>query len=182
MGQNPVAVAASPTRNEVYVVNSGAPAAARAPSPSSTPKTTPSSATIPVHRQPVAIALDPDGDAGLRRQLRLQQRLRPRPEGPPRDRRIGAGEQPVALRLSPDGKTLVVANRGGNSVSLIDPATRQVRAVFGGCPGASDVVILPDSSKAFAACSGGHQVMAIALAHAGNATQSGPASPTGLNP
>ena len=32
VGQNPMAVAASPTRNEVYVVNSGAPAA-RAPSP-----------------------------------------------------------------------------------------------------------------------------------------------------
>ena len=38
-----------------------------------------------------------------------------------------------------------------------------MRAVFAGCPGAGDVVILPDSSKAFAACSGGHQVMVIAL-------------------
>jgi YVTN family beta-propeller protein len=36
--------------------------------------------------------------------------------------------------------------------------------VFNGCPGAADVAILPDSSKAFVACSGGHQVMAIALA------------------
>ena len=49
-------------------------------------------------------------------------------------------------------------------VSIIDTATRTVRAVVEGCPGANDVVILPDSSKAFAACSGGHQVMAIALA------------------
>ncbi len=52
----------------------------------------------------------------------------------------------------------------GNSISVIDPATRKVRTVVEGCPGASDVVILPDSSKAFAACSGGHQVMAILLA------------------
>jgi YVTN family beta-propeller protein len=79
---------------------------------------------------------------------------------------IGAGEEPVAARLSPDNKTLVVANRRGNSVSLIDPATRRVRAIFTGCPGASDAVILPDSSKAFVPCSAGHQIMAIALAHA----------------
>lgn len=40
------------------------------------------------------------------------------------------------------------------------------RAAFPGCPGATDVAILPDSSKAFIACSGGHQVMAISLAAA----------------
>jgi len=58
----------------------------------------------------------------------------------------------------------VVANRTGNSVSVIDPATRKVRTVIEACPAASDIVILPDSSKAFAACSGGHQVMSILLA------------------
>jgi YVTN family beta-propeller protein len=49
-------------------------------------------------------------------------------------------------------------------VSIIDPAARRVRAIFGDCPGAADVTILPDSSKAFVACSAGHQVMVIALA------------------
>jgi hypothetical protein len=43
-------------------------------------------------------------------------------------------------------------------------ASGQVRAVFEGCPGAADRVILPDSSKAFCRLLGGHQVMAIALA------------------
>lgn len=38
------------------------------------------------------------------------------------------------------------------------------RAAFPGCPGATDIAILPDSSKAFIACSDGHQVMAISLA------------------
>jgi DNA-binding beta-propeller fold protein YncE len=42
----------------------------------------------------------------------------------------------------------------------------RLRAAFPGCPGATDVAILPDSSKAFVACSGGHQVMAISLAAA----------------
>jgi DNA-binding beta-propeller fold protein YncE len=65
---------------------------------------------------------------------------------------------------APDGKTVVVPNRRGHSVSLVDPAARGVRAFFEGCQGASDAVVLPDSSKAFVACSGGHQVMAIALA------------------
>jgi len=39
-----------------------------------------------------------------------------------------------------------------------------VRSVFGGCPAATHAVILPDSSKAFIACSGGHQVMVVGLA------------------
>ena len=42
----------------------------------------------------------------------------------------------------------------------------RLRAVFTGCPGATDAVILNDSSKAFIACSGGHQVMAVSLAAA----------------
>jgi YVTN family beta-propeller protein len=42
----------------------------------------------------------------------------------------------------------------------------RLRATFTGCPGATDAVILQDSSKAFIACSGGHRVMAISLAAA----------------
>jgi len=121
--------------------------------------------SIAVHKMPVAIALDPDGNSGyvvnsgsntvsvldLKAHREVTQ--------------IGVGESPAAARVSADGKTLVVANRGGNSVTVVDVGTRQVRAVFEGCPGATDVVILPDSSKAFAACGGGHQVMAMQLAH-----------------
>ncbi|HVT97036.1 MAG TPA: YncE family protein, partial [Acidobacteriaceae bacterium] len=67
------------------------------------------------------------------------------------------------VRVSPDGGTLVVTNRAGNSATVVDAEKLKVRAVFGGCPGASDAVILPDSSKAFVACTGGHQVMSIGL-------------------
>jgi YVTN family beta-propeller protein len=88
----------------------------------------------------------------------------------------GTGEQPGVDRISPDGRSLVVTNRNSNSVSIIDvppydakaasePHPR-LRAAFPGCPGAADAVILPDSSKAFVACSAGHQVMAISLAAA----------------
>jgi YVTN family beta-propeller protein len=88
----------------------------------------------------------------------------------------GTGEQPEVARISPDGRTLVVTNRGSNSVSVFDvppynPAQAHeppphLRAAFPGCPGASDIAILPDSSKAFIACSSGHQVMAVGLAAA----------------
>ncbi len=166
VGHDPVAVAASPTRNEVYVVNSGAPGANGSISVIDAEHNA-VVATIPLHRQPVSIDLDTAGnlayvansgsnsvsviDLKARREIA----------------QIGAGEEPVAARLSPDGKTLVVANRRGDSVSLIDPASGTVRAVFAGCPGAAGVVILPDSSKAFVPCSGGHQVMVIALAQPG---------------
>jgi YVTN family beta-propeller protein len=164
VGQKPVAVAVSPTRNEVYVVNSGAADGQGSVSVINAENNT-VAGVINVHRQPVSIEIDSTGglayvansgsnsisvlDLKARREIVV----------------IGAGEEPATARLSPDNKTLVVANRRGNSVSLIDPATRRVRAVFTGCPGASDAVILPDSSKAFVACSAGHQIMAIALAH-----------------
>jgi YVTN family beta-propeller protein len=165
VGQNPVAVAVSPTRNEVYVVNSGAAGGQGSISVINAENNTVSGA-ITVHWQPVSIEIDPTGelayvansgsntisvvDLKARREIAA----------------IGAGEEPVAARISPDGKTLAVANRKAGSVSLIDPAARRVRQVFEGCPGASDAVILPDSSKVFVACSGGHQIMAIALARA----------------
>jgi YVTN family beta-propeller protein len=165
VGQNPVAVIASPTRNEVYVVNSGAENGQGSVSVIDAENNT-VAATIPVQRQPVSIDLAPDGalayvaNSGSNSISVLD--LKARREVA----QIGAGEEPVAVRISPDGKTLVVANRRGNSVTLIDPATDSLRQIFAGCPGAADAVILPDSSKTFAACSAGHQIMAIALAHA----------------
>lgn len=163
VGQNPVAVAASPTRNEVYVVNSGA-AAGLGSLTVINAESNAAVATIGLRRQPVSIDVSADGkfayvansgsnsvsvvDLEARREVAA----------------IGAGEQPVAARISPDGKSLAAANRQGNSVTIIDPAARRVRAVFEGCPAAADIVITPHSEKAFAACSGGRQVMAIALA------------------
>ena len=68
-------------------------------------------------------------------------------------------------RIANDGKTLVISNRTSGSVSIADVHSLQVRSSFDQCPGATDVMIVPDSSKAFIACSGGHQIMVIGLAH-----------------
>lgn len=163
VGPNPVAVAASPTRNEVYVVNSGAEGANGSISVIDAEHNN-VVATIPVRRLPVSIDLDTAGNfayvANSASNSVSVVDLKARREVA----QIGAGEEPVAARIAPDGKMLVVANRRGNSATLIDPVSGQVRAVFAGCPGAAGAVILPDSSKVFVPCSAGHQVMVIALA------------------
>ena len=165
VGQNPVAVAASPTRNEVYVVNSGTETSPGSISIIDAEKNA-VAAAIPLHRKPLSIDLNAAGTLvyvanSASNSISIVD-LKARQE----IAQIGAGEEPVAARIASDGNTLVVANRRGNSVSIIDVVARTVRSIFDGCPGANDVVILPDSSKAFVACSGGHQVMVIALANA----------------
>ena len=74
--------------------------------------------------------------------------------------------RPGIARIANNGKTLVISNRASGSVSIADAGSFKVRSSFDHCPGATDVMILPDSSKAFIACSGGHQIMVIGLAHA----------------
>ncbi|CAN5560662.1 hypothetical protein BH10ACI4_BH10ACI4_18000 [soil metagenome] len=173
VGLNPTGLAVNPVRDEVYVVNSGS--ATQSGSVSVIDSTANRVvATIPVHKLPYFIAVEPSGhrafvansgsnsvsvlDLDRRREIAV----------------AGTGEQPGLARISLDGRSLVVTNRGSNSVSIYNVATYDatasggkvlaLRSTYSGCPGATDAVILPDSSKAFIACSSGHQVMAIALA------------------
>jgi YVTN family beta-propeller protein len=172
VGIGPSALAANPVLNEVYVANAQ----------SSTVSVIDADAnrvayTISVHRLPSSIAVDSTGryayvaNSGSNTVSILDLHHR-------RETGVsGTGEQPGLLRISPDGRTLVVTNRGSSSVSLFtiippDPLVKdsspilRLRTAYPGCPGASDAAILPDSSKAFIACSTGHQVMAIGLAAA----------------
>lgn len=171
VGNGPTTLAANPVRNEIYVVNTQSGTVSVIDAQANRIE-----ATIPVHRQPSFIAIDPTGhrayvtnsgantvsvlDLDRRREIAV----------------AGTGEQPSVDRISPDGRSLVITNRASNSVSIFDvepynaaaapgPPPR-LRAAFPGCPGAADAVILPDSSKAFVACSGGHQVMAVSLSAA----------------
>ena len=170
VGLNPSGVAVNPVRNEVYVVNtqSGTVTVINAAANRIV-------STIGVHRLPYFISVEPSGqrayiansgsnsvsvvDLDRRREVAV----------------AGTGEQPGLARISSDMRSLVVTNRGSSSVSVFDVAPYEaqphgpilhLRAAFPGCPGATDAVILPDSSKAFIACSAGHQVMAINLAAA----------------
>ena len=161
VGEDPTAIAVNPTRNEVYVANSGSGTVSVIDAERNRV-----ALTIGVHRDPTSIAVDAQGDrayvtnAGSNNVSVIDLMKRREIAA------VGVGESPAVVRVSPDGNTLVVTNRGAGSLSVIDAKTLQVRSVFPGCPGASDAAILPDSSKAFAACTSGHQVMVVGLARA----------------
>jgi YVTN family beta-propeller protein len=175
VGENPTGVAVSRTRNEVYVVNSGPQNGNGSISVIDAQKNA-VAATIPVHKKPYFIDVSQDGhrayvaNSGSNNVSVLDLDTRKVIAT------IGVGEAPGLARISPDNQTLVVTNRLGGSVTLIDGPTLKVRSVFSGCPGATDAVILPDSSKAFVACSAGHQVMVLALARKPKADDS-PSTP-----
>ncbi len=159
VGSNPTGVAANSRRNEVYVVNTGSNSISVIDAEKNAVV-----ATIPVHQRPYFISVSADGarayvansgsnnvsvvDLESRREIAV----------------VGVGEAPGVAAVTPNGNAVVVSNRVGNSVSILDAKTDKVRSVWSGCSGATDIAILPDSTKAFVACSGGHQVMAIALA------------------
>lgn len=175
VGTNPTGLAVNPVRNEVYVANAGSATQSGSISiiDASANRV---AATIPVHRLPYFISVEASGhrayvansgsnsvsvlDLDSRREIAV----------------AGTGEQPGLAIISPDMRTLVVTNRGSGSVSIFSVApyrpnssgsqVLRLRAAISGCPGATDAAILPDSSKAFIACSSGHQVMAVSLAAA----------------
>ena len=183
VGVAPVALASNPKRDEVYVVNAQPNQAAGSISVIDTSKNA-VVATIPVHRSPSYISVDSTGqrafvantgsntvsviDLASRKVIAT----------------VATGEKPTTALIAPDGRSLVVTNKGAGSISVYEsnipllptagspasstkPATPlTLRSTFAGCPGASDAVILPDSSKTFIACSFGHQVMAVWLAAA----------------
>ncbi len=166
VGTHPVAIVASPSRNEVYVASQGSGLGPGSLAIVDTERNV-VAARVTLGRMPSALAVDPPGDrlyaanASGNNVSVLDLRSR-RLLGT-----VGVGEGPDELAVSPDNRTLVVANRGSDSVSLMDlsppNALPKLRSSFAGCPGASSIVILPNSSKAFIACSAGHQVLALGL-------------------
>jgi YVTN family beta-propeller protein len=187
VGNQPTGLAVNPKRDEVYVVNAGTAAGTGSVSVIDTDANR-VVATIQVHKLPYFIDVDAAGERAYvansgSNTVSVIDLARRREIGV-----VGTGEQPGLARISHDMRSLVVTNRGGGSVSIfaVEPyaaaegagasgqataskiaAKEQLphlRAVFTGCPGATDAVILNDSSKAFIACSGGHQVMAVSLA------------------
>lgn len=171
VGRNPSGATANPKRNEVYIVNSGDGTITVINA-----ETNQIVSTIGVHHKPQSISVDPDGrmayvansgsnsvsiiDLDKRREIAV----------------VGAGEEPGLARVSPDKRSLVVTNRASGSISIYDlsPAPEEnasytppkLRSTFAHCAGATDAVILPDSSKVFVACSGSHNVLDVALASA----------------
>ena len=160
VGAGPSGLAVNPRRNEVYVVNSGSGTVSVINAETNTV-----AATIRVQRKPYFIDVDARGERAYvansgSNNVSVLDLARRREIGV-----IGAGEGPGMARISNDGKSVVISNRASGSVSIADARSLQVRSSFDHCPGATDVMILPDSSKAFITCSAGHQIMVIGLAH-----------------
>lgn len=163
VGKGPTGEAVNPVRDEVYVVNAGSDSVSVIDA-----HTNEVVHTIGVHRRPYFIAVAPDGrrayvpnsGSNTVSVLDLDQR---------REIAVAAtGEGPGVARVSPDNRTLAVSNSVAGSLSLYsitdDPKhPLEFREAYPGCAGATDIAILPDSSKAFVACSGSHQVMAVWL-------------------
>lgn len=173
VGTNPTGAAINPKRNEVYVVNTGAPGHDGSLSVIDTTRNV-VTATIPLHSQPYQISVDAEGRRGYvanagSNTVSVIDLLNHRELGT-----VGTGEEPGLAKISPDGRTLVVSNRKAGSVSLynvMDAAAPQLRATFSGCTGATDIAITPldpsqPSTKAFLACTGADSVLGIALAQA----------------
>ena len=165
VGRQPTGLAANPKRHEIYAVNTGSNSVSVIDAVQNQVV-----ATIGVHRTPYFISVAPNGDRAYVANsgsntvsvLDLAQR---------REIATAAtGEGPGLARVSPDNRTVVVSNRTAGSVSIYSvedhpnqPPLR-FRDSFSGCAGATDVAILPDSTKAFVACSGSHQIMVVWLA------------------
>lgn len=69
--------------------------------------------------------------------------------------RARAGRRPWLARVTPDGNLLVVPNRDDNTVTLLDANTLATLATIPVAPRPEQVIILPDSSKAFVSAAGG---------------------------
>ena len=183
VGNQPTGLAVNPKRNELYVVNTTSGTVSVIDTEENRVV-----ATIPVHKLPYFIEVDATGHFAYVANSGSNSVSVIDLDGRRETAIVGTGEQPGLARISPDMRTLVVTNRVSGSVSIFAvgpyaaevglaipgfatkprPTAKQpilhLRAAFSGCPGATDAVILPDSSKAFIACSGGHQVMAVSLA------------------
>jgi YVTN family beta-propeller protein len=78
---------------------------------------------------------------------------------------IAVGVAPGMAVVSPDGKTVAAPLREEGALAVIDVPTLQVRSKINlsNCKQPGEITILPDSSKAFVACSTGEQVAAVQL-------------------
>jgi YVTN family beta-propeller protein len=159
VGVSPTGIAANGKKNEIYVVNTGSNNVSLIDAERNAVV-----ATIGVHGRPYFIDVTEDGKRAYVANsgsanvsiIDLEKRL---VVG-----NVRVGSEPGLARASRDGATVVVSNRADDTVSLIDAGLLRVRATLPVCQHPEDIVILPDSSKAFVACSGSSQVAAIALA------------------
>jgi len=168
VGKNPSGVAANPKKNEIYVVNSESNNVSVIDAEKNQLV-----ATIGVHRKPFFVSVSADGTRGYVANsesnnvsaIDLQ------------SRKVIAtttvGVNPGIALVSRDGGTVVATLRGEDAVAVLDatPQGLKLRAKIPACKQPGEVVIVPESNKAFVACSGGSQVAVLQLKKIGLANE-----------
>ena len=167
VGHRPTGLATNPQRREVYAVNTESDSVSVIDAEQNRV-----AATLAVGHTPYFLTVDPAGQRGYVANagsgtvtvLDLEHRrvLATVAAGP------GATAGTGLAQISPDNRTLVVSNRLAGSVAVftVSPDSAHplgLRETFSGCPGATDIAVLPDSTKAFVACSDAHQILALWL-------------------
>lgn len=164
---NPVALALSPTRPELYLLSSD-PADHPGTLTTLSTDTNAITGTLSLPRGPRALSISADGHRAYIANFLANSVTVVDLDKHKSIATLPTGKGPTAALISPDDRTLLVTNATSGTVSLFSvlpigpPLT--LRATFSGCPGATSPVVLPNSSRAFVACSDGHQVLSLALA------------------
>jgi YVTN family beta-propeller protein len=159
VGAQPTGIATNPHKNEVYVVNAGSNSVSVVDAERNEVV-----ATIPVGKSPYFIDISPNGKRGLVANsgddtvsvLDLDARRV--------TANIPVGKAPGLVRSAEGADVAVVSERNGDSVSVIDLKARKVRtSSLHVCAQPTDLIVMPDGSKAFVACSGSHQIAVVGL-------------------
>jgi YVTN family beta-propeller protein len=77
---------------------------------------------------------------------------------------LGVGAIPTAIAFAPDGRTAYVANRGLNTVAVIDTATAALGSPITGFHSPTGLAMSPDGAKLFVSNGGDDTVTAIDIA------------------
>ena len=172
VGANPTEVVVNPRKPEVYVLSREVGDRTGSVAVIDTGRNE-VAATIEVHRDPVGMTVDPAG-----RRAYVANRRSSSIDVLDLDARkvsasVPTGSGPGSALVAPDGRSLLVTSPLAGTVAIYtasEAGSKQapltLRNTFAGCAGATSAVILPDSSKAFVACTGSNQVMALGLAAA----------------
>ncbi len=121
-GNNPTGVTASPTKDEVYVVNTDSGTVSVIDAASNQ-----IAGNISVGRMPYTISVTADGKTGWVANAESNTVTALDLDAHSVIGQVAVGKQPGIARVSGDGKFVAVANRGDDSVTLIDGATMRVR-------------------------------------------------------
>jgi len=123
-------------------------------------------ATVPVSQRPHSVAIDGetdlvyvsqndtnkiaiiDGSAGSPTESALVDHIELR-------------ESPQDLVIDPTTHRLYASHNGANGIAVVDGATRSLLSTIPLCQSPSSMALLPDPTRIFVACDGGHMLMAL---------------------